>query len=216
MNLDDQFGFLRQVSREGRCALESAVVSHRVGPKTRLIERDDEVSGIYLVQEGALRVFYLTPEGREGTLYWVDAGDSCILALNCVFGRMRYPAWVESENVPTRFSVIPGSTYRELFRKEAAIQDFSFAILSQKTFDLMTLLTEAQSLGLERRVAAFLLRRCDASKQVSMSQEVVANHLGTAREVVSRILRSFVAQDLIETRRGMIRILDETRLHDFL
>ena len=216
MRLEDQFAFLRELSDPARRALDSALITHQVGPRTRLIDRDDEVDGVYLVQEGSLRIYYLTPEGREGTLYWVDAGDSCILAINCVFGGMRYPAWVESERTQTRFTVIPGALFRELFRDEPAVQQFTFAVLSARTFELMTLLTEAQSLGLERRVAAFLLRRRNPSNEVTMSQEIVANHLGTAREVVSRIVRSFAADGLVETRRGAIRILDEPGLRAFL
>ena len=216
VRLEEQFGFLSEVSEKGRRALARAQTQHQVGPSTRLIERDDEVSGVYLVEQGALRVYYLTPEGREGTLYWVDPGDSCILAINCVFAKMRYPAWVESERETTRFSIIPSTLYRELFEREPAIQRFTFEVLSSRTFELMTLLTEAQSLGLERRVALFLLRRCDHNNEVAMSHEVIANHIGTAREVVTRILRSFASDGLIQTRRGSLRILDEALLRSLL
>ncbi len=216
MKLEERFPFFTKVSDSARQMLTSTLISHDVGPSTRLIDRDDEVSGVYLVERGSLRVYYLTPEGREGTLYWVDPGDSCILAINCVFAKIRYPAWVESEREPTRFSVIPANVYRDLFEREPAIRAFSFEVLSARTFELMTLLTEAQSLGLERRVASFLLRRSGASNEVPMSQETIANHVGTAREVVSRILRSLAADGLVETRRGSIRLLDKTGLKTLL
>lgn len=213
---EDRFRFLTEASDSARRALKSALVTHEVGPSTRLIACDDEVSGVYLVEKGALRVYYLTPEGREGTLYWVDPGESCILAINCVFARMNYPAWVESEREPTRFSVIPADVYRMLFETEPAIQRFTFEVMSNRTFELMKLLTEAQSLGLERRAASFLLRRSCERDEVLMSHETIANHLGTAREVVSRILRSLAADGLIETRRGSIRLLDRAGLQALL
>ena len=61
-----------------------------------LVARGDLVAGAYLVEKGALRVYYVSAEGREGTLYWVEPGQSCVLALNCLFSCLAYPAWVES------------------------------------------------------------------------------------------------------------------------
>ena len=177
MRLEERFPVFAQVSDTARRALASALIVHEVGPSTRLIERDDEVSGVYFVEWGALRVYYLTAEGREGTLYWVDPGQSCFLAMSCVFAKMRYPAWVESEREPTRFSIIPADLYRRLLEEEPAIQRFTFEALSGRTLELLKLLTEAHSLGLERRLAAFLLRRCDAADEVPMSQEMIANHV---------------------------------------
>ena len=212
VRIEERFPFLAELSASASQAVESALVRQRVGPRTRLIERDDYVSGVYLVEQGALRVFYLTPEGREGTLYWVDPGQSCILGLNCIFGEVAYPAWVESDTETTRFAKIPGRLYRDLFSTEAAVQRFTFEVMSARTFELMALLTEARSLGLEQRVASFLLKRRDGADEVRMSQETIANHIGTAREVVSRVVRMLAAEGLIETRRGVIRVLKEAEL----
>ncbi len=65
----------------------------------------------------------------EGTLYWVEPGQTCILALNSTFSRLAYPAWVESDG-PTRFAIVPGQTYRELFAADPAVQRFTFETLS--------------------------------------------------------------------------------------
>jgi CRP/FNR family transcriptional regulator len=96
-----------------------------------------------------LRIYYVSSEGREGTLYWVDPGQSCIIALNCLFARLPYPAWVETDQADTEVAIISGDVYRELYLAEPALQHFTFATLSTRLFELMTLLQETASFGLE-------------------------------------------------------------------
>ena len=109
------FPFFSELSPAGQSQLRAATSHVLLAPQTKVIPRGDEVGGVYLVEAGALRVYYVSAEGREGTLYWVDAGQSCILALNCLFSRLVYPAWVETDQVETRVSLfrakfIVGST----------------------------------------------------------------------------------------------------------
>lgn len=176
-----------------------------------LVARGDIVGGAYLVETGALRVYYISAEGREGTLYWVEPGQSCVLALNCMFSGLAYPAWVESEG-KTEVSFIPSDAYRRLFAKEPAVQRFTFDTLSGWLFELMQLIEETASQGLEARVAAFLLRRSKGEDTIVITQEQIARHLATSREVVSRVLRALAARRLIETSQRRIAIVDSKAL----
>lgn len=212
----DRFEFVRQLPEASRELLYSSAKVYSVSPNTRLIARDDEVGGVYFVGEGAIRVYYVTDEGREGTLYWVDPGQTCILALNCVFASMKYPAWVESDNARTTFAVVSAPAFKKLFEQEPLVQQFAFDVLSSRTFELMKLLAQAKSLGLECRVAAFLIERSDHDDVVQMSQEAIARHIGTAREVVSRVLRGFARRGWVETSRGAVTILDAEALQGLL
>ena len=90
------FPFIAAMAPASRGTLEGFVAPVSCKAGTPLVARGDEVAGAYLVEEGALRVYYTSEEGREGTLYWIEPGQSCILALNCTFSRLAYPAWVES------------------------------------------------------------------------------------------------------------------------
>ena len=173
--------------------------------------RGDVVAGAYLVEKGALRVYYVSAEGREGTLYWVEPGQSCVLALNCMFSGLAYPAWVQSEG-ETEVAIIPGDVYRRLFAAEAAVQSFTFDTLSGRLFELMQLMEETASQGLEARVAAFLLRRSKGEDSIAITQEQIARHLATSREVVSRVPRALVARRLIETSPGYIALTDPAAL----
>jgi CRP/FNR family transcriptional regulator len=205
------FPFIGAMAPANRSALEAALrpVSCKAG--TPLVARGDEVAGAYLVEEGALRVYYTSEDGREGTLYWVEPGQSCILALNCTFSRLVYPAWVESDGF-TRFSIVPGDVYRKLFATDAAVQQFTFEALSGRLFELMALIEETASQGLEARLAAFLVRRAKGEERVALTQEQLARHLSTSREVISRVLRGLSALGLVSSGHGQIVILDSEGL----
>lgn len=210
----DLFPTLAELSPESRALLETSAKRVVCDGGTALVARGDLVTGAYLVERGALRVYYVSAEGREGTLYWVEPGQSCILALNCMFSRLAYPAWVESEGA-TEVTIVPGDVYRRLFSAEPAVQSFTFDVLSGRLFELMALIEETASQGLEARVAAFLLRRAKGGADIAVTQDQIARHLATSREVVSRVLRGLVARRLIATTPGRITIVDFPRLRGF-
>ena len=205
------FPSLAELSPEGRRLLAGATKRIVCVGGTPLVARGDLVTGAYLVEKGALRVYYVSAEGREGTLYWVEPGQSCILALNCMFSRLAYPAWVESEG-DTEVTIVPGDVYRRLFASEASVQGFTFEVLSGRLFELMALIEETASQGLEARVAAFLLRRSKGAAEIAVTQEQIARHLATSREVVSRVLRGLVARRIVATTQRRVRILDAPAL----
>lgn len=208
--------FHSELSSEGRSQLASASREVVLAPMTRVIERGDEVAGAYIVLSGALRIYYINADGREGTLYWVDSGQTCILALNCVFSGLSYPAWVESDDCETHVAVINGPGYRELFQKEPAVQKFTFEAQTVRLFELMELLQETASLGLEQRVAAVLLRRTKSDEVMETTHDKIARHVGSSREVVSRVLRNIARTGAIELLKGRIRILDAEKLQAML
>jgi CRP/FNR family transcriptional regulator len=202
-----QFPFLARLTAAGRHDL-AALSGTRVGPGEPLLERGDPVDGAYLVVAGSLRVYYVTAEGREATLYDVEAGGTCILALTSTFSGAPYPAWVQAGRGGGSFVKVPNGTFRRLFDGEAAFREFIFGVLSVRIFGLMQALEEAGSARLEQRIARYLVRQAGPDDTIRVSQSGVASELGTAREVVFRVLRSLVARRLIETSRMCIRIVD--------
>jgi CRP/FNR family transcriptional regulator len=211
-NKPSHFPFFSELNARGRSRLLGATRHVRLPPYAKVIERGDEVAGVYLVEAGALRIYYVSSEGREGTLYWVDPGQSCIIALNCLFARLPYPAWVETDQADTEVAIISGDVYRELYLAEPALQHFTFATLSTRLFELMTLLQETASFDLEQRVAAFLLRRSGSGHVLETTHEQVAHHLGSSREVVSRVLRNLARSGAIRLSPGSVAIVDADKL----
>ena len=210
------FLFAQELSPGARSAVDQELLSFAVDGRKLLIQKGDTVGGVYLVYEGALRVYSMNANGRESTLYWIEPGESCILAMNCVFSNILYPAWVESGRKGAKFAVIPSPVYRRLHESEKCVQQFTFDVLSARIFDLMSTLEDVTTLPLDRRLANFLLKKSDSGRRLQMSHEEIASHLGTAREVVSRNLRNLENAGLVQVARGYTEIASVEGLRSFV
>ncbi|MDD5057575.1 MAG: Crp/Fnr family transcriptional regulator [Sideroxydans sp.] len=195
----------RDLSACGQQMLECGMQLNQFHELQTIIHKDDSVAGAYVVVRGRLRVYSISPGGNEATLYFINPGEVCILALNCIFNNLHYPAWVQTE-ADTCVGVIPSLTYRTLFQTEPSIQNLTVHALSVLVFRLMEELEEIHQLNLNARLAKFILMRGEGSGQVQMTQSELAAHLGTTREVIAKLLRKMVAAKAVKTLRGSIVI----------
>ena len=172
-----------------------------------ILHKGQPVSGAYVVLAGRLRVFTISPGGTEATLYFVDVGEACVLALNCVFNDLLYPAWVQAE-AATRVAVLPGVVYRRLFETEPSVQSLTVQALSTLVYRLMDELERVHSSNHRQRLAQFILLHANSDGTLRMTQQQVARHLGTTREVIARLVGEFVDKGWLRTQRGSLDIVD--------
>ena len=201
----------RRIGAQGKELLAHRVVRKRLSRAAIILHKSQAVSGAYLVLTGRLRVFTVAPNGTEATLYFIDPGETCVLALNCLFNDLLYPAWVQAET-PTTIAQIPGPVYRKLFEFEPVIQNLTVQALSTLVYRLMAELEQVHSSTHKERLAQFILMHASSEGSLRMTQQQMAHHLGTTREVVARLLGGFVARGLVLTQRGSIRIRDAVAL----
>lgn len=206
-----QFVPFANITEASRSVLAKGVVDKCVGQATVILEKGNPVSGAYVVLEGRLRVFTVTPGGTQATLYFIDPGDTCVLALNCLFNDLLYPAWVQAEQ-PTRVAVIPGTVYRHLFESEPGVRNLTVQTLSTLVWRLMSELEQMHACTHRERLAQFVLSHASSDGSLLMTQQQLANHLGTTREVVARLMQDFVGRGLLRTGRGRIDIVDAAGL----
>ncbi len=202
-----RFEPFKHLSDEARRHLSQGVVRKSVAAGASVMYKGQPASGAYMVLSGRLRVFTVTPGGKEATLYLVDPGETCVLALNCLFNDLLYPAWVQAESA-TRLAIIPGPLYRQLFAKEPAIQDLTVQALSTLVYRLMAELNDIHSCNHKQRLVHFLLMHASSEGVLETTQQQLANHLGTTREVVARLMQDLVAGGFVKTQRGSITIKD--------
>lgn len=205
------FPFLAGLTPSGRREL-LALPPTRARAGARLLQRGEAAGGGYFVVGGALRVYYVSAEGREATLYRVERGGACVLSLSATFSAEPFPAWVNAGQSGGTFVRVPGPAFHRLLDAESAFRSFVIGALAGRILDLMVTLEEAGSAAIEQRVARYLLRHRGPDGCVRVTQVGIAVELGTAREVVYRALRSLSGRKLIETGRGRIRVLDGARL----
>lgn len=211
MAKQDALHYFPDLSPAGRQLLEGGVQTVEFSRPAAVIHKGQRVSGAYLVTRGQLRVFTFTSQGSEATLYFIRPGETCVLALNCLFNDLRYPAWVES-TADTEVAVISGPLYRRLFEREAAVQDMTVKALSTLVFRLMNELEQIHACTLDQRLANFLLSNASDSGVLHMTQQALAGHLGTTREVIARLMQGFSAQGAVCTKRGAITVIDAEKL----
>lgn len=195
------------LSGEGRALLERTMARRAFQAGQTVIEKGDPVSGAFFVLTGALRVYALSPAGREAGLYLLRPGETCVLALNSLFADLRYPAFVRADSDCT-VGIAPGHAFRALFEREPAIRDLTVRALSTLVFRLMDELEQVHSLTLEQRLAATLLSQADGGSVARRTQQRLADHLGATREAVARIMARLSTQGAIEAGRGAVRLVD--------
>jgi CRP/FNR family transcriptional regulator len=203
----ESLGPFRNLSEGGCRLLRQGVVYKDCAPPAPILHKGTPISGAYFVVRGRLRVFSLAPDGTEATMYFIDPGETCVFALNSLFNDLRYPAWVQAETATT-VALIPGPIFRQLFEREPSIQDVTVRALSTLVFRLMTELEEIHAYKLDQRLANLLLVHASAEGELRMTQQQMAQHLGTTREVVARLMREFVAAGYVETGRGVTMVRD--------
>lgn len=195
------------LTKNGKEVLENGMITREFPHNTPLLHKGSEVSGAYIVVNGRLRVYSISPNGNEATLYVINPGETCVFALNCLFNNFLYPAWVSTE-VKTEVAVIPGPIYKKLFAIEPSIQELTVNSLSTLVFRLMGELEQVHFCRLEHRLANLILIRAASNGVLQMTQQEMADNLGTTREVVARIMKELVTKNFVETKRGFVKIKD--------
>ncbi|MBE7635639.1 cyclic nucleotide-binding domain-containing protein [Sneathiella sp. P13V-1] len=200
-----------ELSESGRELYHSRLITKKVKAGQAILDKGDTVSGAYIVQKGRLRVYTLSEQGREATLYNIGPGETCILAINSLFNEFLYPAWVIADE-DTEIGVLPGNIFRDLFRSEAVIQDTTIKALSSTVFGLMTQLEIQHAQTVKQKLAGYLLRSASPEHVVEVTQQKIADDLGSSREFVARQMAALVQDNLVKTSRGKIEILNPRKL----
>ena len=161
-------------------------------------------SHLALVLDGSARVFKLGASGREITLYRVGPGESCILTTSCILSDQPFPATAVCET-PVEAVVVPASDVVRWLTGSDAWRNYLFGLLSRRLANIISVVEEVVFRRMDRRIAAYLLGRARGREQtLHVTHQEIASDLGTSREVVSRILKDFEGNGLIEAGRGTI------------
>jgi CRP/FNR family transcriptional regulator len=171
----------------------------------------DRVHAIALLVSGVVRVYQIGETGREITLYRFGLGQSCILTANAILNQQTFPAIATVER-DAEAIMVPADAFREWVRRYDVWRSFLFELLSQRLVSVMAIVEEVAFRRMDTRLAAFLLERSRLAGPLRMTHQEVAAELGSAREVISRILEDFASQGLIRVSRGLIEVVDPDQL----
>lgn len=166
---------------------------------------------LFFLYNGRIRVSQSSESGREITLYRVDAGESCVLTTACMLAEEAYNAEGVAETEITGV-VIPKSAFDRLVAEEEAFRKFVFAAYSKRLIDLLRVVDGVAFGHMDVRLAERLLTLAGDLKEIPATHQQLASELGTAREVVSRVLSDFQKREMIAQSRGRIALIDKNAL----
>ena len=190
------------------------LAEHRTVPKgTRIHDSSAECLGLVMVKAGQLRAYILSEDGREITIGRLFEYDVSLLSASCVMPDMNFNVMIEAEK-DTEFWSIPACLFKNLMEESIAVASFANSLISNNFSELMWLMEQIMWKSFDKRLAEFLLEesRLEDSPELRITHEKIAAHLGTAREVVTRMLRYFQSEGMVKLSRGTITLTDEKKL----
>ena len=204
--------FFDRLCEDDRKALLASAVMARF-QKGETVHDGSHCTGVILLKSGSLRVYMLSEEGKEITLYRLFAGEVCILTASCALDRITFDVFVDAEE-DTEAVVIGGCAFAEVAERVPEAKIFALEGAVTNFSDVMWVFEQILFMSMDRRLAIFL---CDEAAKgdgtlIRLTHEQIAKYMGSAREVVSRMLKYFSGEGLVELVRGGVRILDKKRL----
>lgn len=184
--------------------------------KGTLIHRDSKDSeGLFLIKSGQLRACILSETGREITLYRLFDRDMCLFSSSCVMNSIQFDIIIKAEK-DTDLWVIPSTFYKQLMAESVPVANYTNELMASRFSEVMWLIEQIMWKSLDQRVADFLLAEAsiEGSNELKITHEIIANHLGSHREVITRMLRYFQSKNIVRLSRGVVTITDTKKLEE--
>ena len=213
MELAEYLPFWGRLTDGQRERLRAAALRRSVAAGTVVHNGSADCLGLIVVESGQLRAYVLSPEGREITLYRLFERDMCLFSSSCMLRNIQFDVTIQAEK-DTSLWVIPPELYKEVMEESAAVANYTNALIGSRFSEVMWLLEQIMWQSFDRRLAGFLLEESglEGSDTLHLTHEKIANHLGTAREVVTRMLRYFQDEGMVRLSRGTVELTDEKKL----
>ena len=198
-------------AQQGR--LQSAVALKRVAKGTIIHNGSADCTGLLLINAGQLRAFILSEDGREITIYRLFDMDICLFSAACMMRNIQFDITIEAEK-DSDIWVVPADVYMQIMKESAPVANYTNEIMAGRFSEVVWLIEQIMWKRQDARLAAFLVEesRLEQSSVLKITHERIAAHLGTAREVITRMLRYFQSEGMLRLSRGSIELTDVTRL----
>lgn len=213
MDLSNFFPMWDRLSQTHKDIIQSSAVKKTVKKGTVLHGGFNDCSGLFLVTSGMLRAYILSEEGKEVTLYRLFEMDICLFSASCMIQSIQFEIMIEAEK-DSEVLVIPADVCKSLTEASAPLANYTNQIMASRFSEVMWLIEQLMWKSFDKRLAQFLVEETlvEDTDVLKLTHEKIANHLGTAREVVSRMLKYFEGEGLVMVSRGSVKITDLSRL----
>lgn len=213
MDFQNSFPIWNQLTKNQQDRLLGSLMTSRVSRGTVVHNGSADCTGLLLLKSGQLRAYILSDEGREITLYRLFDMDMCLFSASCIMRSIQFEIIIEAEK-DTELWIIPADVYKSIMNESAPAANYTNELMASRFSDVMWLIEQIMWKSLDKRVAAFLLEEAaiEGTYELKITHETIANHLGSHREVITRMLRYFQSEGMVRLSRGMVAVLDEKKL----
>ena len=214
MEFAEYLPFWDKLTAQQKEHLSGLVEFRTVKKGTHIHDSSAECLGLVAVKTGQLRAYILSEDGREITISRLFDYDVSLLSASCVMPDMQFNVMIEAEK-DTQFWSIPACLFKNLVEESLAVSNYSRNLLSSNFSELMWLMEQIMWKSFDKRLAAFLLEETaiEGTPVLKITHEKIASHMGTAREVVTRMLRYFQSEGMVKLTRGTIELTDKKKLN---
>ena len=213
MVFQDYFPIWDQLNADQQHRICDSLIVRTAGKGTILHSGSVDCAGLLLIKSGQLRAYILSSEGREITIYRLFDRDMCLFSASCMMRSIQFEVTIETEK-DTEFWVIPAEVYQSVLEESAPAANYTNELMASRFSEVMWLMEQVLWKSLDKRVAAFLLEEAaiEGTDALKITHETIANHLGTHREVITRMLRYFQGEGMVQLARGAVTLTDRARL----
>ena len=182
-------------------------------PMGKNVHDGGECSGVILVRSGSLRVYMMSENGKDITLYRLHKGDMCMLSASCVLEAITFDVFIDADE-DSECCVIGGPAFAAVSQRNPCIKIFALETAVSRFSDVMWVMQQILFMSMDKRLAIFLSDESARTNSdvISLTHEQIARYIGSAREVVSRMLKYFANEGIVEVSRKGIKILDRKLL----
>lgn len=215
MNFANYFPIYEKLTQEEQDLLTKHARLHTFEKDALIHNGSNDCLGLILIKSGQLRAFITSEEGREITIYRLFDRDMCLFSASCMMNNIQFDVIITAEK-ESEVWVIPTEIYKKIMEKSAAVANYTNQLMASKFTDVMWLIEQIMWKSMDSRLAAFLIEETSLSDSMilHMTHEQIASHMGTAREVITRMLKYFQSEGIVALTRGTIEVLDLDRLDD--
>jgi CRP/FNR family transcriptional regulator len=213
MKFADYFPIWSKLTPEQQRHISNNLILRSVKKGAILHNGSMDCDGLLLVCSGQLRAYILSDEGREITIYRLFERDMCLFSASCMIRSIQFDIFVDAEK-DSEIWIIPSEVYRQIMEESAQVANYTNEVMASRFSDVIWLIEQIMWRSFDKRLAEFLLEESslEESDSLKITHEIIGNHLGTAREVVTRMLRYFQNEGMVKLTRGTVEITNRDKL----
>ena len=215
MGFEEYLPIWNKLTESQKQTLSELVEFRSVKKGTHIHDSSADCLGLVMVKSGQLRAYILSDDGREITISRLFEYDVSLLSASCVMPDMQFNVMIEAEK-DTEFWSIPACLFKNLVDESLAVSNFARNLLSSNYSELMWLMEQIMWKSFDKRLATFLLEESaiEDSEEIRITHETIGNHMGSPREVVTRMLRYFQNEGMVQLSRGAVTLTNRKKLEE--